>query len=136
LDDLDVRLANEAQLAAFFDAIGDADFGALGSICAPDFVAELPYSDPPQRFEGFAAYRAAVEPSLSIFRFRLSLDRLHPAVDPDLLIAEYTGEGIAVPTGKPYSNTYIGILRFSEGRLVFLREFFNPKLADVALEAD
>lgn len=136
MNDVDVRSRNESQLEAFFEAIGDADFEALAEICDPDFVAELPYSEPPERLEGFAAYRAAVEPSLAIFRFRLRLDRLHPAIDPDLLIAEYTGEGTAVPTGKPYHNTYIGILRFSKGRLIFLREFFNPKLADVALEAD
>ena len=116
--------------------ISDADFAALESVCTPDFLAELPYSDPPTRLEGFAAYRAAVEPTLEILRFRLSLTALHPGLDPDLLIAEYTSEGIAKPTGKPYRNVYIGLFRFRDGRLCGLREFFNPLPALESLSVD
>jgi hypothetical protein len=133
MDDEFCRRRNEAVLRRFMDGIGAADFVALAAVCTEDFVAELPYSDPPQRLENFGAYRAAVEPSLAIFRFRLELQTLHPGLDPDLIIAEYTSDGVAVPTGKPYRNLYIGVFRFREGRLAGIREFFNPVLAAQSL---
>ena len=130
------RSRNENLLKDFLEAISETDFPRLEEICAPDFKVELPYNDPPTHLEGFAAYREAVEPSLEIFRFRLDLAEIHEGRDPDLLFAEYTSDGIAVPTGKPYRNTYIGVFKFREGRLASLREFFNPAIATEALAAD
>jgi len=130
------RAMNRRAMEAFMAGISEADFAALESICTPDFVAELPYSDPPKRLEGFAAYRAAVEPMLEILRFRLVLETTHPGLDPDLLVAEYTSEGVARPTGKPYRNVYIGLFRFRDGRLCGLREFFNPLPALESLSVD
>jgi len=130
------RDRNRRAIEAFMAAIGAADFVALGSICTEDFVVELPYSDPPLRTEGFSAYRSAVEPSLAIFRFNLSLTEIHPGLDPDHLVAEYTSDGMAIPTGKPYRNVYIGVYRFREGRICGLREFFNPILAEKSLASD
>ena len=127
---------NEKLLRAFLEAVSTTDFHRLEEICSADLAVELPYNDPPTHLEGFAAYRAAVEPSLEIFRFRLDLGEIHEGRDPDLLFAEYTSDGIAVPTGKPYRNTYIGVFRFREGRLVSLREFFNPAIAAEALAAN
>ncbi|MBJ18263.1 MAG: hypothetical protein GY910_05175 [bacterium] len=130
------RIRNRAAMEAFMAAVGAADFAALASICTEDFEAELPYSDPPARHEGFAAYRSAVEPALEILRFELTLEKIHVGLDPDLLIAEYTSAGKAILTGKPYRNVYIGIYRFREGRICGLREFFNPVLATESLTSD
>ena len=131
-----IRERNRAAMLGFMAAVGSADFAALESICQPDLRVELPYSRPPKCLDGFPAYRAAVEPSLEVFRFTLSVTALHPTVDPDALIAEYTSDGIAVPTGKPYQNIYIGLWRFREGRVAYLREFFNPECATEALTPD
>lgn len=130
------RDRNRTALLAFLAAIGAADFDALASICSEDFEAELPYSDPPRHLKGFAQYRSAIAPMLEIFRFTLVLTTIHPGLDPDLLVAEYTGDGTAVPTGKPYRNVYIGVFRFREGRICGLREFFNPVLASKSLGID
>jgi len=130
------RIANERVMADFMEAIGGPDYAALREICHPDIVVELPYNDPPVRLEGIDAYCQAIEPSLETFKFSLSPHLIHPGLDPDLLIVEYTSDGIAVPTGKPYSNIYIGVFRFEAGRLLFLREFFNPAIAAAALEPD
>jgi ketosteroid isomerase-like protein len=130
------RGQNQRVMEAFMAAIGRGDFAALESLCHDDFVAELPYSDPPQRLEGFAAYRAYVEPALAVFRFTLDLSCVHPGLDPDLLVAEYTSDGTATPTGKRYRNVYIGVWRFRDGRISGLREFFNPSSANDALALD
>ena len=124
-----IREQNQQVMEAFMAAVGARDFAALEEICQPDLVVELPYSDPPKRLEGFAAYRDAIGVALEIFQFQLTLTAVHPGLDPDLLIAEYTSEGVATPTGKPYRNVYIGIWRFRDGQLASLREFFDPMRA-------
>jgi ketosteroid isomerase-like protein len=136
MEEQDHRNRNRKTLDQFMSAIGGRDFAALESICTSDLVAELPYSDPPARFEGFHAYRSGVSPLLEIYRFSLSLSEIHSSLDPDLIVAEYTSEGTAIPTGKPYRNVYIGLFRFREGRICHLREFFNPLLGIRALESD
>jgi ketosteroid isomerase-like protein len=73
---------------------------------------------------------------LETLRFRLRLETIHPGLDPDLLVAEYTSDGIAKPTGKPYRNVYIGLYRFRDGRLCGLREFYNPVPALESLSVD
>ena len=133
--DLDRRERNQRAITEFMEAIGMRDFDALASICTEDFVAELPYSDPPARFAGFEAYRAGVAPKLEVFHFTLSTTQIHLGLEPDLIVAEYAGEGTAIPTGKPYRNIYIGVFRFRGGRICGLREFFNPTLGIRALES-
>jgi ketosteroid isomerase-like protein len=130
------RAANRQTLDAFVAAIGDADFERLARICTPDIVVEFPYSDPPRRLDGFDAYREAALPALETFRFRLELVRVHEALDPDLLIAEYLSDGIATSTGKPYRNVYVGVFGFRARRLASLREYWNPAIAAEALTPD
>jgi ketosteroid isomerase-like protein len=129
----ETRAANRATLDAFMSAIGDTDFDRLAELCTEDFAVEFPYDAPPRSIDGFEAYCAAVRPALEVFRFRLELVRVHEALDPDLLVAEYLSDGIAVPTGKPYRNVYIGLFGFRDGRIASLREFWNPEIAAEAL---
>ncbi len=136
-DDLaQTRATNRQTLDAFVAAIGEADFDRLARICTPDLVVEFPYSDPPRRLDGFEAYRAGAGAALETFRFRLELVRVHEALDPDLLIAEYVSDGIAVPRGKPYRNVYVGVFGFRDGRLASLREYWNPEIAAESLTPD
>ena len=134
--DLDRRERNQRAITEFMEAIGMRDFDALASICTEDFVAELPYSDPPARFAGFEAYRAGVAPKLEVFHFTLSTTQIHLGLEPDLIVAEYAGEGTAIPTGKPYRNVYIGVWRFAGGKVASLREFYDPLVAGRALDPD
>ena len=131
-----LRVRNQAVLERFFAAVSAGDLAGMAELCTGDLVAEMPYNDPPMHFESFAEYRSFVEPALELLKFTLSLDRLHACLDPATLIAEYTSDGTAIPTGKPYRNVYIGIWRFREGRICGLREFFNPALTVEALTPD
>ena len=70
------------------------------------------------------------------FEFTLSLVEVHFCVDPDLLVAEYTSEGRAAATGKPYRNTYIGLWRFRDGRICGVKEYLNPMVVAEALTPD
>jgi ketosteroid isomerase-like protein len=130
------RALHRSVLDAFFAAVGDADFDRLAEICTADFVVEFPYSDPPQKLEGFDAYRTAAGAALDIFRFRLDLVHVHEGMSPDGLVAEYVSDGVALPTGKPYRNVYVGVFAFRDGKLAGLREYWNPAIAAEALTPD
>jgi len=135
LDDAARRAANRALLERVMAAIGTGD-PTLADAYTDDYVLELPFADPPQRLEGRAEVMAYVTPRLGTFVFRLRLERVHECIDPDLLVAEYTSDGHAAPTGKPYRNTYIGLWRFRDGRICGVTEYLNPMVAAEALRPD
>ena len=63
----------------------------------------------------------------------LHITEVYPCVDPDLVIAEYTSQGEVIPTGRRYSNRYIGLWRFRDGKVCFTREYLNPEIARAAM---
>lgn len=137
MDDQERRRLNRATLERALAAVGAADYAAMASIYAADYVLELPYAEPePVRLQGFEEIGTYLGPSMSSLRFSLELTRVHECVDPDVLIAEYTSHGEATSTGKPYANTYIGVWRFRDGQVCGVKEFYNPLLAQRALTPD
>ncbi len=121
-------------LQSVFDSMGDAD--AVVAHYTDDYVMELPYAHPdkPDRTEGKEAVRQRLVGAFKVFRFSLHITEVYPCVDPDLLIAEYTSQGEVIPTGRRYSNRYIGLWRFRDGKVCFTREYLNPEAAKAALE--
>jgi ketosteroid isomerase-like protein len=94
--------------------------------CTDDFVLELPYADPPKTITGKEAVRIYLTPALTTFSMQLDLTRIISGSDPDVLIAEYTSEGHVTTTNRPYSNSYIAILRFRGDLICAQREYYNP----------
>jgi uncharacterized protein len=125
-----VRIA-ERLLAA----VSAGDRAAQVACYAPDVVLEFPYAEPPVRIEGRAAVDAYLEAALGIFELRLTVMRVHHCLDPDTVIVEFTSEGRARTTDRPYANTYIAVLTFRDGLVVGQREFYNPVPAAQALTA-
>ena len=130
MDEQERRRANRATLERVIEALNTADYGAMATLYTEDYVLEMPYEDPePVRLEGLGEVATHLGPLLTTFRFTLSLTTVHECLDPDVLIAEYTSDGVVTTTGKPYRNTYIGIWRFRDGRVCGVKEFYNPLLA-------
>ncbi len=124
---------NREILLSVFGAMGDAD--AVVAHYTDDYVLELPYSHPenPDRIEGREAVRARLVNAFKLFRFSLHLTDVHPCADPDLLVAEYISRGEVIPTGRNYTNRYIGLWRFRDDRVCFTREYYNPEISRAAL---
>ena len=120
-------------LQSVFDSMGDAD--AVVAHYTDDYVMDLPYAHPERAdvTEGKEAVRERLVGAFKIFRFTLHITDVYPCIDPDLLIAEYTSRGEVIPTGRRYSNRYIGLWRFREGKVCFTREYLNPEAAKAAL---
>jgi ketosteroid isomerase-like protein len=91
-----------------------------------DMVLELPYGSPPKRIEGRQAALEYLSGGLGAFELHLTIDEVHPMLDPDELVIEFSGTGSFRPTGAAYENRYIALYRFRDGRICHQREYYNP----------
>ncbi len=109
------------------------------TLIADDIVWELAYAPAlghPARLSGreevmrhVAWFLGAVED------FRFFDLRLYAFADPQGAAAEVRAEGLIKPTGRIYRQDYVLFLRAAGGKIVFLREYFDPVRAAKALDA-
>lgn len=98
-----------------------------------DMVIELPYASPPSDISTKVTALKYLTAAFQTLRFSLEITDVHECVDPDLLILEYTSEGVVLATGKQYANRYIGVYWFRDGRIARVREFYNPVISAEAM---
>jgi hypothetical protein len=116
-----------------------ADNARWQTLIADEIIWELPYAPAlghPERLAG----REAVVRHLTWFlgaveKFRFSDVTVHALADPNAAVAEAKAEGLIRPTGRVYRQEYVVFLRAGAGRIVFLREYFDPVRAAKALDA-
>ena len=103
---------------------------------APDGVLEFPYAPVgvPRRVAG----RVALFEHMSHFPETFDVEFVdlvfHDTVDPGLAIAEFRSRGTAVPTGKPYEQACISVVRVDEDALItHYLDYWNPLVAIEAL---
>ena len=136
MTDDEQRSRHGATFARSLAALSRGDLEGHLAGCSDDFVLELPYADPPQTVRGKEAVRAYLTPALATFSMHLDITRLVTCLDPDVLVAEYTSEGHVTTTDKPYTNSYIAIVRFRGDLICAQREYYNPVPALRALATD
>jgi uncharacterized protein len=66
--------------------------------------------------------------------FRFFDLKLYPFADPQGAVAEVKAEGLIKPTGRIYRQDYVVFLRAENGKITFLREYFDPVRAAKALK--
>ena len=113
---------------AYFDAGEALDVARIAAFFAEDALFELPFAPAgfPGRHEGREAIAAFLQQFPKYYRrIRLLDRRITPLGDGSGVVAEYRGEWENLK-GRPYNNTYIALIRIREGRIVHMREFFNP----------
>jgi ketosteroid isomerase-like protein len=109
------------------------------TLIADDLTWELPFAPAlghPARLSG----RQAVLDHVGWFigaveNFAFSDLRIYASEDPDMAIAEVKAEGLIKPTGRIYRQDYVLFVQARAGKLAFIREYFDPVRAAVALEA-
>ena len=108
------------------------------TLIADDILWELAYAPSvghPARLSG----RAEVMRHVSWFRgavdrFRFFNLTIHPFDDPAGAVAEVEAEGVIKSTGRVYRQNYVVFLRAADGKIVFLREYFDPVRAAKAMD--
>jgi ketosteroid isomerase-like protein len=128
---------NASVLRECFAAISAGDVERLLERYTDDCVLEFPYRTREGDFavRGREQVRAYLARALANVSFELVLTALHPAADPDLLVAEYRAEGRLRANGRPYRNRYVGFWWFRDARVRRTREYYDPIAAAEALAA-
>lgn len=94
----------------------------------PDGVLEFPYPPPGvrSRFVGHHELYEHMQDFPKQFDVRFSDLTFHETTDPDLVIAEFVGNGRGVVTKRPFHQVYISVVRYRDDRIVYFRDFWNP----------
>ena len=70
----------------------------------------------------------------AVENFRFFDIRVYAFADPEMAVAEFKAEGLVKPTGRIYVQDYVLFMRAAGGKIVFLREYFDPVRAANALK--
>lgn len=107
-------------------------------LIADDILWELAYAPAlghPARLSGrmevtrhVAWFLGAVE------NFRFFDLQVYPFADPQAAVAQVRAEGLIKPTGRTYRQEYVVFLRAAGGKIVFMREYFDPTRGAKALD--
>ncbi|MER8182211.1 nuclear transport factor 2 family protein [Kitasatospora sp. NPDC094015] len=106
---------------------------------SPDAVLEFPYAPAgvPRRVAGHDALVAHMSNFPETFDVEFVGLVFHDTVDPSLAIAEFRSKGTALPTGKPYEQECISVVRTDEdGLITHYLDYWNPLVAIEALTPD
>jgi ketosteroid isomerase-like protein len=107
------------------------------TLIADDLVWELPYAPAighPVRLSGREEVVRHVTWFLgAVEDFRFFDLKVFPLADPEGAVAQVKAEGRIKPTGRMYQQEYVLFLRAAGGKIVFLREYFDPSRAAKAL---
>jgi ketosteroid isomerase-like protein len=112
--------------------------GEWEMLIADDIVWELPFA-PALGHPGCLEGREAVEKHINWFRgavenFRFSDIRVYPLSDPNGAVGEVRAEGRIRASGREYRQEYVFFLRAADGKIVSLREYFDPTRAAKAMD--
>jgi hypothetical protein len=130
------RMTTEQSAAAvrMFNAALDAtearDPDRMIEGWARDGVLEFPFAPEgfPARVEGRSALLEFFHQFPKFYSKIRVVDRIiEPLADGSGIVAQYRGEWTNVK-GRPYNNTYVAVLRFRDGEVVHMREYFNPQV--------
>jgi len=124
------RQHNRALFEGMLRRLGNAEFAAACDLLAEDVRCDWPFPptpDGPEELVGRETVRGFFEGGMSAFApYSYTIEQIYDLVDPDTLIAEYSSHTRLLADDFPYSNRYIGILRFADGRITYWREYINP----------
>jgi len=108
------------------------------TLIADDLLWELPYAPAighPARLSGREEVVGHVTWFLgAVENFRFFDLKLYVLTDPEAAVAEVKAEAIIKATRRIYLQDYVLLLRAAGGKIVFLREYFDPTRAAKALD--
>jgi len=107
------------------------------TLIADDILRELAYAPAighPARLSGRTEVIHHVTWFLgAVENFRFIDLKVYPFADPQAAVAQVRAEGLIKPTGRIYRQEYVVFMRAAGGKIVFIREYFDPTRAAKAL---
>jgi Ketosteroid isomerase-related protein len=119
----------QALIQRYIQLFVEKDIEGWMSLWDEHGVLELPFAPQgrPSRVEGKAAlypYIQRIIHNMEILGF--SQQQVYATLDPDLIIVETGGEGRAISTGLTYNARYVWVMRTKNGKLIHVRDYWNP----------
>lgn len=116
-------------------AVSEFDFDAIPAHLHDELVIDIPFQGffqgPIKR--GGAQIAAGFRFIPQVFRtFRLTITEIYDCPAQDVVVFEQRSEGEFV-TGAPYSNRYVMVFGFRDGKVVLWRECFDPVRMNAAM---
>ena len=116
--------------AELIGAYGRKDFETFARHVDEQAVFDWPYlplKEFPERMIGREAFIETSRIGMAdCDGYHHQVDAWYDQLDPDTLIVEYHSQTVLQSSGKPYSNKYLGILRFEGDVVVYWKEYVNP----------
>jgi hypothetical protein len=135
-DDEAIRLETLTLMQQYQTLLTEGRFNEWIELWADDGVCEFPYANPgsPRHLQG----KEQILDYMTAYPSRISIDgvdelRVHPALDPNVIVVEMTIKGRAVETDKPYNQQYVIVAETRDGKLAHYREYWNPLVSAEAL---
>jgi len=126
----DAAARHRAAFTAMLKALGMKDFDVFETFLHADVVCSWPYSPMPgfpETMTGARTIRQCFERDMGAFTpYNYSIQSICSAEDPNVVIAEYMSGSTFTPRNVRYSNKYLGIATFRDGKIVHWREYVNP----------
>jgi ketosteroid isomerase-like protein len=126
----------EAAVAHVFRALSSDGKEPVGDAFTPDGVYAGAYSASPDTAdednkmvgrEQISKFFHECLPEI-LSPFRQWADTIYPVTDGDTAIVEGRSDGIATHDGSVYQNKYIWVMKFKDGKIDYMLEYFNvPK---------
>jgi ketosteroid isomerase-like protein len=100
-----------------------------GSIYADDVVVDLVYA--PKHHTGRLEGKSAVLRFLGNIgvyfeNVQIGEPTIYETVDPNVIVAEYPGSSTSKETGLPYRQNYVSFVTVRDGKIVQIREYYDP----------
>ncbi|MGH8178825.1 MAG: nuclear transport factor 2 family protein [Steroidobacter sp.] len=120
-------LSPQQVLERLLDGISNQRWRELHHLFAEDAVVEYPFALPaPTQLKGREAIRAYFA---GVARYPLELRArdvvMHETVNPEILIVEWTYDGLVTTTRRPFQVANIQVSTVRDGRIVASRDYHN-----------
>jgi ketosteroid isomerase-like protein len=106
-----------------------ADFDAWRALYAEHAVMEYPYggyAGVASPLNGITEISESVKGFLGNVRdFRVTVSNIFHVQGEDAVFAEFKADATVISTGREYHQDYVVYLRAENGKIVFLREYFD-----------
>ncbi|MFF4605119.1 nuclear transport factor 2 family protein [Streptomyces sp. NPDC001339] len=123
-----VRTQARELFARLLELLETGDIDAWVDLFHEDGVLEFPFPPPGwgTTIKGHEALLSHMKNFPEQLDVRFSDVVIHETTDPELVVAEFTGTGTALATGRPFNQTYVSLIWIKDGKVSRFKDFWNP----------
>jgi uncharacterized protein len=133
------REKNMGVIKRFFELLHEKNAVAWADLWDENGYIYIPYpvANFPDTIKTRKTIQEGFEHLLAGFKsFDYHIKEIYPAVDPEVIIVEYTVTAILVKTNATYNGINLAIFKFRNGKIGAYHDYFNPEKFKMVIEAN